>query len=569
MTRSFLLGFVLLSAVKAFAQDSYNERAKQYVARYYPLAVAEQKRSGIPACITLGQGILETEAGASELMTQANNHFGIKCKNGWDGPTFLHDDDEKRECFKKYGSAEESYRDHSEHLLTNPRYKPLFSLSPTDYASWALCLKKCGYATNPQYALQLIKIIEDFKLQQYTYCAIDSSILKNYAVIPMPKQEPLSESGQPVAQKTIMADSPKKQALYRDTIVRTTQQDAAPLQRTADSARNFVRKNVITPHATADADSNKAAAEADSFLADNHYDSSKIVTLNGLKAFYAYKGDNLLQYAVKYHIRYPKLLEVNDLTDAPLPYDMYVYLERKLSAGTHPDHVVQDGETLFKISQSEGVQLKKLMALNLLSPNEQPLAGQVIQLQKQATEKPEVKMLERPAHKENAIYGAFSEDPRKEGSYVTIKHPVKDTLQEGETASVADNGPADNADNSIAVKPIAEPSGHGGKEDEASLKQKKENDKELAALKADLDREVYADDSKLIAKKETNPQPKYQAPEQPRQSMNSGDRYYTIKRGDTAFSIAKRNNITVEQLLTWNHINANGIKTGKRIQVRE
>jgi LysM repeat protein len=569
MKRRFLLCFTLFIAAKALAQDSYNDRAKQYIARYYALAVAEQKRSGIPACITLGQGILETEAGASELMTEANNHFGIKCKNGWQGPTFLHDDDAMGECFKKYASAEESFRDHSDHLLTNPRYKPLFSLSPTDYASWAVCLKKCGYATNPQYALQLIKIIEDFKLQAYTYTALDSSILKNYAVIPALKQPLIVESKPTEAGPLAVAksDTPKKYPPVTDTVAKISAvREATPIQKTADSARDFIRKEAIAPRAVASADSNKVADTAD-FVADNHYDSSKIVTLNGLKAFYAYKGDILLQYAVKYHVRYPRLLEINDLADAPLPYDMYIYLDRKLTSGTHADHVVQNGETLFMISQSEGVQLKKLMALNLLAPNEQPITGTVIQLQKPATEKPEVKIIERPAHKENAIITAFSEDPRRNDSYIAIKRPKVDTA----ASEIAEDGsePATaQQEEPIAVKPMEKPKEAIAKSGNQTAAKKDENDKELAALKADLDRVVYADDSKLMPRKDEQQPSKAPAPVQARPAPK-GDKYYTIKRGDTAFSIAKRNNMSVDELMALNHIDASGIKIGKRIQVRE
>ena len=104
---------MLLVATSTFAQDSYSARARKYVDQYATLAILEQKKSGIPASITLGQGILETEAGISELMTAANNHFGIKCKNGYQGPSFSHTDDAPDECFKSYSCAAESFRDHS------------------------------------------------------------------------------------------------------------------------------------------------------------------------------------------------------------------------------------------------------------------------------------------------------------------------------------------------------------------------------------------------------------------------------------------------------------------------
>ncbi len=121
----------------------------------------------IPASITLAQGLLESGAGKSKLAVEANNHFGIKCHNNWNGETIRIDDDEKNECFRKYPSPEMSYEDHSQFLITRNRYASLFELETTDYKGWAHGLKAAGYATNPKYAPQLIKLIEDYKLHQY------------------------------------------------------------------------------------------------------------------------------------------------------------------------------------------------------------------------------------------------------------------------------------------------------------------------------------------------------------------------------------------------------------------
>ncbi len=126
----------------------------------------EMKRTGIPASITLAQGCLESGDGNGRLATKANNHFGIKCHD-WNGPSIRQDDDAKNECFRKYKSAEASYKDHSDFLTTKSRYAELFELKPDDYKGWAKGLKKTGYATSPTYATALIKIIEDYQL--YTY----------------------------------------------------------------------------------------------------------------------------------------------------------------------------------------------------------------------------------------------------------------------------------------------------------------------------------------------------------------------------------------------------------------
>ena len=113
------------------------------------IAMSEQQRTGIPAAIKLAQGIHETGAGTSKLATEANNHFGLKCKTGWTGQTFMHTDDRRNECFRKYNLDFESFQDQSNYLKSNPRYASLFQLSVTDYAAWAFGLSKAGYATNP------------------------------------------------------------------------------------------------------------------------------------------------------------------------------------------------------------------------------------------------------------------------------------------------------------------------------------------------------------------------------------------------------------------------------------
>jgi LysM repeat protein len=140
---------------------------QQYIEMYSAIAIQEMLRSRIPASITLAQGILESGNGNSRLAREANNHFGIKCKNTWNGPTIYEDDDAPQECFRKYESAIDSYKDHSDFLMNNTRYAFLFDLDPKDYKGWAHGLKKAGYATNPQYGELLITFIEKHKLYQF------------------------------------------------------------------------------------------------------------------------------------------------------------------------------------------------------------------------------------------------------------------------------------------------------------------------------------------------------------------------------------------------------------------
>lgn len=149
-----------------FAQSGRKITRAEYIDTYKELAMKEMEKSGIPASITLAQGILESGNGNSTLARKANNHFGIKCHD-WKGKSVRHDDDEKNECFRKYKSVDESYHDHSEFLTTRSRYASLFELKRDDYKAWAKGLKKAGYATSPTYADALIRLIEENELYKY------------------------------------------------------------------------------------------------------------------------------------------------------------------------------------------------------------------------------------------------------------------------------------------------------------------------------------------------------------------------------------------------------------------
>jgi len=462
----YFIAIILLATTKVGAQDNFNDRAKKYIDQYASLAIMEQHKNGIPAAVTLGQGILETEAGISELMTEANNHFGIKCKNGWQGETYTYTDDAPDECFKKYKCAEESYRDHTDLLKRNPRYAPLFSLKQTDYAGWARCLKKCGYATNPQYAQRLIKIIEDYSLQQYTYTALDSSLMNNYKLIP-------------ASYSTPMPDTIAKQAVVRDTIKHKTN------------------------------------------VAEHKAESPRIII-------------------------------------------------------SHDRHTVKDGETLATIAQMEGVEVKKIMEFNFLYPNEEPIVGSVLELQKPARQKPQVRVGAMTAHKSNAIV-AGDDKTGQDGDYIDKTKAPAAQPPVVKPATVATPAPAPTPAVIPAAQPVAtnntvpvktRPSRQAlSNPAPAAAEDDPKKDQELASMKADLDKVVYADDSKLIA--ENAPPPTVQTKPEPQPGAAKGSKFYTVKKGDTAFSIARKNNITVSQLMKWNNMDGGTVKLGQVLQVKE
>lgn len=156
-----------VSLVATSNVKTYAEEIQFYVDNFKEIAQNNMKAHGIPASITLAQGILESGAGKGKLALSANNHFGIKCHKEWTGDSVKHDDDAAQECFRKYEDPAESYRDHSLFLTSRPRYSSLFKLDKGDYEAWAKGLKAAGYATDVKYPDKLIGLIERFELYKY------------------------------------------------------------------------------------------------------------------------------------------------------------------------------------------------------------------------------------------------------------------------------------------------------------------------------------------------------------------------------------------------------------------
>ncbi len=186
-----------------------------YIEQYKLVAISEMERSGIPASIKMAQALLESGSGKSELAKNANNHFGIKCKNNWTGGIYYyHDDDRNSEgeliasCFRLYPDALDSYRDHSDFLVNRPRYKELFSLEKTDYVGWAQGLKRCGYATDPNYANLLIKTVKKYNLDNLDYISssnVQKSETKKDSLVELRVDKPVL----PIAPKTATLSIPK------------------------------------------------------------------------------------------------------------------------------------------------------------------------------------------------------------------------------------------------------------------------------------------------------------------------------------------------------------------------
>lgn len=289
-----------------------------YIEKYSSLAIEEMYRTGVPASITLAQGLLESGNGRSELAVKGNNHFGIKCHNTWTGAKVYHDDDAKGECFRKYDNPEESFRDHSDFLRYRDRYKFLFDYEVADYKSWAYGLKAAGYATDPKYPEKLIRLIEEYELYLY-------------------------DSVQPGAAEDEVRQIPESPAQL---------EQARPL---TDGQREVFRFAL----------------------------SRQMYSQNGVPFVYAEEGETYESIARSYRLFRKEILKFNDLKeDRELLPGAVVYLQKKKKA-SHPGldrYVVEEGQSLWEISQRFAVRMKDLCRLNGIGEDYVLREGDVLQL---------------------------------------------------------------------------------------------------------------------------------------------------------------------------------------------
>ncbi len=306
----------------------------EYIKTYKELAIAEMQRTGVPASVKLAQGIHETMAGTSNLVIKSNNHFGIKCKSNWTGESVSHDDDARGECFRKYPSAEDSYRDHSDFLKNSQRYASLFLLEPTDYKGWANGLKKAGYATNPKYPIIIIKLIEDYQLEDYTLIALGK--------------------------------------MERSTDVAVSAKDPGKTTELAGEIGNEQDQNVVP------------AGEKKIFV----YPDGEF-KINETKVIFVKQGTSYLSIAQQFSLPLAKLFEFNELNPGEAAdSDQLLYLQRKRKTGKTDYHIVQPGETLRDIAQEEAMRLESLLEYNWLSTGQQPAVGERLSLQAKAGSMP-------------------------------------------------------------------------------------------------------------------------------------------------------------------------------------
>ena len=371
-----------------------------YIDQFKDIAISEMKRTGIPASITLAQGIIESNSGESNLALNYKNHFGIKCKSDWKGETTYQDDDAKQECFRVYPNSNASYIDHSNFLKTRPNYAPLFELDPVDDSAWAYGLKKAGYATASDYPKKLLKVINDFELSQYNFPELafyDDDDTPTQKVDTSKKIAPIviadSIKTNSVRSNLIKIDTVKK---IEDTLIDTIQLSSVKGISSSDTINITAPKAMNGIGSIAIEQVKDSAVKIDTVLAIDTtknnkeislkevsiIDTSKLITntqnsaakfeypkgkfkANQLLAVWAQAGSSFLDIANTYNIALYKLYGYNDLEETDLlAQDQILYLVPKRKEINKKVHLVAAGETLYEISQNEGIQLNYLEAYN-------------------------------------------------------------------------------------------------------------------------------------------------------------------------------------------------------------
>ena len=317
--KAILLAGILLTAATGVTGQVRLTR-EEYIDRYKSIAVAHMERYGIPASITMAQGILESDCGNSWLSVQSNNHFGIKCKRNWTGGKVYYDDDAKGECFRSYPSVEASYHDHAEFLDSQPRYDSLFAYSSSDYKSWARGLKAAGYATAPDYAQRLVRIIEENQL--------------------------------------FLLDQPDGERLYAS---RSGRRITDPEGWFADQSSV---DRVATSSSTVDPDNYRVTINA--------HNGYNVYETNGVHYVLAKEGDTFENIGQKFRLSPRNLRKFNDLkgkTAQPMTGEV-IYIERKKKRwdGNAHTHICREGETAYAVGQSYAIRTRSVEKLNRLKP---------------------------------------------------------------------------------------------------------------------------------------------------------------------------------------------------------
>lgn len=373
--------FILLTVFKGWAQN--NPTTLNYITQFKAIAIKEMKRTGVPASITLAQAIVESNSGESNLAKNHNNHFGIKCKSDWTGAKAYQDDDAKQECFRAYGAAELSFKDHSNFLKSRPNYVDLFFLDPVDDSAWAYGLKKAGYATASDYPKKLLKIIDDYELAQYNF------------------PELVDEPDEPEAEAVKTASDTPVNKIIVDSIKKEINVETKSLNKPLGIAQtNTVDPTPLLPFkqlAPAKVDIAKAAVDTPlpikltieqlvtSIEPVYDYPEGKF-RINQVPAILGRKNRSFVDIAIQYNVPLYKLFMYNEIKEGIiLERDQLIFLAPKKKEGATSFHTVKDNTTLHEISQLEGIQLNQLKIYNPNLTDDVKAGTQVLLFKPKAT----------------------------------------------------------------------------------------------------------------------------------------------------------------------------------------
>jgi len=538
--------FLCLLSFISFAQDDVKPKltVEQYIEKYSALAVEEMYRSHIPASITLAQGILESGNGNSRLATQANNHFGIKCKNTWTGQTLNEDDDAPQECFRKYDAAIDSYRDHSDFLMNGKRYAFLFDLDSKDYKAWAFGLKKAGYATNPQYPELIISFIEKHHLNKYDAVKISEEEQIEKAVA---KAEIVKTYGKEIIINGVPAITAKANESY------------------AQIALNYDIK-VYNIYKFNDLQKDDECKAGDTIYLKHKKNKAEIET------YIFAKGDNIHSISQRFGIKIEKILSRNNLFLYQQPaLGQIIYLNNnRPQAIIIADHTIQkDSVEIIKTEISPNVIKTDTIVLNETVYEDPmknmetmyPINENTLSYFDTLEEKKSELSFFHTVQAGETLYGIAKKYNIKVDALQFLNAINNNTIEIGQKLIVNPNLPS--AD---TKEPQPVPGYHIVRHGETLFAISKMYNISVSDLKAinTIENNDIKIDQRLIIVPVKNSMIAENKPQ-----LDSNDPYfYQVGKGETLFAISRKFNVAVTILRQLNNGNLNQIKVGEKIRIR-
>ena len=484
-----------------------------YVAQYKTMAISEMQRAGVPASITMAQGIIESGAGKSDLAVNAKNHFGIKKGSNWNGPLYYVKDDDTDargvlipSPFRVYNRVEESYSDHSNFLRIGRRYDFLFTYNPVDYKSWAYGLVKAGYATDKRYGDMLTNTIEQYQLDQ-----LDGG----------------------------------------------NGQNSNP-----SNGNNYGNNN----NGNNNGNGNNGQYNGSANNGVNFAMTDQVQRNNNLKMVVSNGRSTLESIAGRYDVRLKDLLDYNEnigATDALLPVSSIVYLEKKARNwhGDNKYYTVKPNDKMFDIAQMYGIRLSNLYSKNNMRPGDEPAFGERVILRRgwfQGWQTPRLRDPSRDPQQQQPIQpnpanGQYNpSNPNNVGGY---------NNQNGNN-NPYNNNP--NHNNPNGSQPV--PTGATNPDGTLNI--------DITPGSA---QSPYPSSPTPLPSNNYDPprQPTYNPPSQPSYNpppmpsqTNGAAQYYTVKPKETLYGISRQFNTTVDELKRLNSLNDTGLRIGQQLRVR-